>query len=156
MRNRIATITGSDQANIARLRDILSWFDNDWEVSASVKEMAKYLRDSERDEIYSRDGVRLDSIESIEYLLSAMEQTDSEERIVRRMWWAYRSRIEHREDDPTIRYVVPFMRVLFQLVPPEWTHVIHNRRPLLRATSLPLRSPRFRQRSPHLNGGGGI
>ncbi|KAE8802132.1 hypothetical protein D1007_22185 [Hordeum vulgare] len=154
--DRIATIAGSDQAKIAVLREILSWFDNDWEVSASVKEMAKYLRDSERDEIYSRDGVRRESVESIEFLLWAMEQSDSEERIVRRRWWAYRSRIEHPDNDTTIRYAVSFVRMLFQVVPPEWLHVIRNRRSWLHATSLPCRFPRLPQRSPRLNCGGGV
>ncbi|KAE8821527.1 hypothetical protein D1007_00304 [Hordeum vulgare] len=115
--------------------------------------MAKYLRDNERDETYSRDGVQREYVESIEYLLWAMEQTDSEKRIVRRKWWVYRSRIKHPEDDPTIRYAVPFMRVLFQVVPPEWTHVIHNRRPLLLTISCPRHSPRFTRRSPRLNSG---
>ncbi|KAE8788767.1 hypothetical protein D1007_37130 [Hordeum vulgare] len=69
LRDRITTIAGGDQEKIARLTEILSWFDSDWEVSASMKEMAKYLRESERDEIYSRDGVQRDSIQSIEFLL---------------------------------------------------------------------------------------
>ncbi|KAI4975762.1 hypothetical protein ZWY2020_049369 [Hordeum vulgare] len=73
LRDRITTIAGGDQAKIARLREILSWFDNDWEVSASMKEMVKYLIDSDRDEIYSRDGVRRESVQSIEFLLWAME-----------------------------------------------------------------------------------
>ncbi|KAE8801190.1 hypothetical protein D1007_23216 [Hordeum vulgare] len=98
----------------------------------------------------------MESVESIEFLLWVMEQMDSEERIVRRRWWAYRSTIEHREDDPTIRYAVLFVRVLFQVVPPEWMHVIRNRKPWLRATSLPRRSPRFPRRSPRLNGGDGV
>ncbi|KAI4977260.1 hypothetical protein ZWY2020_054891 [Hordeum vulgare] len=115
--------------------------------------MVKYLRDSE---IYSRDVVRRESVQSIEFLLWEMEQTDSEEQIVRRRWWAYRSSIEHREDDPMIRYAMPFVRVLFQVVPPEWTHVIRNRRLWLRATSLPRLSPRFPRRSPCLNNGGGV
>nr|BAK05221.1 predicted protein [Hordeum vulgare subsp. vulgare] len=142
LRDRIATIAGGDQAKIARLREILSWFDNDWEVSASMKEMAKYLRDSERDEIYSQDGVRWESVQPIEFLLWAMEQMDSEDRMVRRRWWVYRSRIEHLEDDPTITYAVLFMRVSFQVVPPEWTRFIHNRRSFLCAMMLH-RSPRF-------------
>ncbi|XP_044947212.1 uncharacterized protein LOC123396310 [Hordeum vulgare subsp. vulgare] len=153
LRDGIATITGGDQAKLARLTEILSWFHNDWEVAATV---AKYLRDSERGEIYSRDGVQQESVESIENLLWAMEQTNSEEQIVRRRWWAYRSKIEHPEDDPTIRNVVPFVRVLFQAVPPEGMHVICNRRPFLRAMSLPRCSPWFPRRSPHLNGSDGV
>ncbi|KAI4981213.1 hypothetical protein ZWY2020_021698 [Hordeum vulgare] len=102
-----------------------------------VKAMAKYLKDSERYEIYSRDGLQRESVESIEYLLRAMEQTDSEERIVRRMCLAYTSKIEHPEDDPTIRYAVPFVRVPFQAVPSEWMHAIRNRRSLLRDVAFP-------------------
>ncbi|KAE8767698.1 hypothetical protein D1007_60913 [Hordeum vulgare] len=93
--DRIATIAGGNQLKIARLREILSWFDNDWEVSASVKKMVRYLRDSERDEIHSREAVPRESVESIEYLLWAMEQTHLEERSVRRRWWAYISMIEN-------------------------------------------------------------
>ncbi|XP_044983545.1 uncharacterized protein LOC123450270 [Hordeum vulgare subsp. vulgare] len=156
LHDRIATIVGGDQAKIARLREILSWFDNDWEVSVSMKEMVGYLRDSERDEIHSRDGVPRESVKSIEYLLTAMEQTDSEERRVRCRWWVYRSRIEHLEDDPTITCAVPFVRVLFQVVPPKWTRIIRNKRPFPRATTLAHHSPRFPRRSLRLNGGGGV
>ncbi|KAE8794726.1 hypothetical protein D1007_30498 [Hordeum vulgare] len=67
LRDRVINIAGGDQAKIDRLREILSWFGNDSEVSASMKEMVKYVRDSERDEIYSKDGVRRESIESIEF-----------------------------------------------------------------------------------------
>ncbi|KAE8794446.1 hypothetical protein D1007_30751 [Hordeum vulgare] len=97
LRDKITTIVGGDQAKLARLREILSWFGSDWEVVATVKAMGKHLTGGERDEIYShsRDGVRQDSIEFIEYLLWVMEQTDLEERMVRCRWWAYRSRIEH-------------------------------------------------------------
>ena len=51
------------------------------------------------------------SSEFIEYLLWAMEQTDSPEVTVRRRWWAYRSKVEHPEDNESIEYGVLFVRV---------------------------------------------
>ena len=51
------------------------------------------------------------SSEFIEYLLWAMEQTDSPEATVRRRWWVNRSKVEHPEDNESIEYGVPFVRV---------------------------------------------
>ncbi|KAI4993652.1 hypothetical protein ZWY2020_007965 [Hordeum vulgare] len=105
--------------------------------------MSKYLREEERVAIFSRDGVERESVESIEYLLWAMEQTDSEKLEVRHRWWAYRSKIEHPEDDTSIRYGVSFVRLLFQVEPPECMSSRHKRRQSTGATSLPFRSPQL-------------
>ena len=45
--------------------------------------------------MYSSAAVTPQSFEFIEYLLWAMEQTDSPEAKVRRRWWAYRSKVEN-------------------------------------------------------------
>ena len=45
--------------------------------------------------MYSSAAVTPHSSEFIEYLLWAMEQTDSPEAKVRQRWWAYRSKVEH-------------------------------------------------------------
>ena len=60
------------------------------------------------------------SSEFIEYLLWAMEQTDLPEATVRRRWWAYRSKVEHPEDNESIEYGVPFVRVQSQPEPQEF------------------------------------
>ena len=49
--------------------------------------------------MYSSAAVTPQSSEFIEYLLWAMEQTDLPEATVRRRWWAYRSKVEHPEDN---------------------------------------------------------
>ena len=61
--------------------------------------------------MYSSAAVTPQSSEFIEYLLWAMEQTDSPEAKVRWRWWAYRSKVEHPEHNKSIRYGVSFMRV---------------------------------------------
>ena len=61
--------------------------------------------------MYSSAAVTPQSSEFFEYLLWAVEQTDSPEETVRRRWWAYRSKVEHPEDNESIEYGVPFMRV---------------------------------------------
>ena len=61
--------------------------------------------------MYSSAAVMPQSSEFIEYLLWAMEQTDLPKATVRRRWWAYRSKVEHPEDNESIKYVVPFVRV---------------------------------------------
>ena len=61
--------------------------------------------------MYSSAAVTPQSSEFIEYLLSAMEQTDSPEVTVRRRWWTYRSKVEHPEDNESIEYGVSFVRV---------------------------------------------
>ena len=69
----------------------------------AVMRAAKYM--------YSSAAVMPQSSEFIEYPLWAMEQTDSPEATVRQRWWAYRSMVEHPEDNESIEYGVPFMRV---------------------------------------------
>ena len=71
--------------------------------------------------MYSSAGVMPQSFEFIEYLLWAMEQTDSPEAKVRRRWWAYRSKVEHPEDNESIEYGVPFVRVQSQPEPQEYS-----------------------------------
>ena len=61
--------------------------------------------------MYSSAAVTPQSFEFIEYLLWAMEQIDLLEAKVRRRWWAYRSKVEHPEDNESIEYGVPFVRV---------------------------------------------
>ena len=105
--------------------------------------------------MYSSATVTLRSFEFIEYLLWAMEQTDSPEATVRRRWWAYRSKVEHPEDNESIEYGVPFVRVQSQPEPHEYSFSHRKRRPD-GATSLPRRSPRFPRRSPRFNGVGRV
>ena len=54
--------------------------------------------------MYSTVAVTPQSFEFIEYLLWAMEQTNSPEAKVRRRWWAYRSKVKHPEDNESIEY----------------------------------------------------
>ncbi len=73
---------GGDQAKLARLKQILSWFDNEWEISRTVRAMWQCMRKSETAAMraamymYSSAAVTPQSFEFIEYLLLAMEQTD--------------------------------------------------------------------------------
>ena len=48
MQQRIRQIAGGDQAKLARLKEILTWFDNEWEISRTVRAMAMYAK--ERDD----------------------------------------------------------------------------------------------------------
>ena len=116
MQQRIRQIAGGAQAKLARLKEILSWFDNEWEISRTVRAMWQCMRKSETAamNMYSSAAVTPQSSEFIEYLLWAMEQTDSPEATVRRRWWAYRSKVEHPEDNESIEYGVPFVRVQSQ------------------------------------------
>ena len=159
MQQRIRQITGGDQAKLARLKEILTWFDNEWVISRTVRAMWQCMRKSEtmatRAVMYSSAAVTPQSFEFIEYLLWAMEQTDSPEATVRRRWWAYRSKVEHPEDNESIEYGVPFMRVQSQPEPQEYSFSHRKRRPD-GATSLPRRSPRFPRRSPRFTGGGRV
>ena len=59
------------------------------------------------------------------------------EAIVRRRWWAYRSKVEHPEDNESIEYGVPFVRVQSQPEPQEYSFSHRKRRPD-GATSLPV------------------
>ena len=156
MQQRIRQITGGDQAKLARLKEILSWFDNEWEISRTVRAMWQCMRKSEtaamRAAMYSSVAVMPQSFKFIEYLLWAMEQTDSPEAKFRRRWWAYRSKVEHPEDNESIEYGVPFVRVQSQPEPQEYSFSHRKRRPDV-ATSLPRRSPRFPRCSPRFNGG---
>ena len=85
MQQRIRQIAGGDQAKLARLKEILSWFDNEWEISRTVKAMWQCMRKSETSAMravmymYSSAAVTPQSFEFIEYLLWAMEQTNSPE-----------------------------------------------------------------------------
>ena len=60
-----------------------------------------------------------------------MEQTDPPEAKVRRRWWAYRSKVEHLEDNESIEYGVPFVRVQSQPEPREYSFSHRKRRPVL-------------------------
>ena len=101
------------------------------------------------------DGSHAQSFEFIEYLLCAMEQTNSPEAKVRRRWWVYRSKVEHQEDNESIEYGVPFVRVQSQPEPHEYSFS-HRKRRSDGVTSLPYRSPRFPGRLPRFNGGGRV
>jgi len=105
--------------------------------------------------IYSSAAIMPQSSKFIEYLLWVMEQTDSPVAIVRRRWWAYRSKVEHPEDNETIEYGVPFMRVQSQPEPQEYSFS-HRKRRTDGATLLPRRSPRFPRCPPRFNGGGRV
>ncbi|XBI90549.1 hypothetical protein VPH35_028143 [Triticum aestivum] len=105
--------------------------------------------------MYSLAAVTLQSFEFIEYLLWAMEQTDSPEVTVRMRWWVYRSKVEHPEDNESIEYGVPFVRVQSQPEPQEYSFSHRNRRPD-GATSLPRRSPWFPRCLPRFNNGGRV
>ena len=47
MQQQIRQITGGDQAKLARLKEILSWFDNEWEISRTMRAMCQCMRKSE-------------------------------------------------------------------------------------------------------------
>ena len=73
MQQRIRQIASGDQTKLARLKDILTWFDNEWEISRTVRAMWQCMRKSEtaamRAVIYSSMAVMLQSFEFIKYLL---------------------------------------------------------------------------------------
>ena len=79
MQQRIRQITGGDQAKLARLKDIRTWFDNEWDISRIVRAMWQCMRKSETAAMravmymYYLAAVMLQSFEVIEYLLWAME-----------------------------------------------------------------------------------
>ena len=102
-----------------------------------------------------RAAVTPQSSEFIEYLLWAMEQTDSPKATDRWRCWAYRSKVEHPEDNESIEYGVSFVRVQSQPEPQEYSFSHHKRRSD-GASSLPRRSPRFPRRSPYFNGDGRV
>ena len=155
MQRRIGQIAGGDQAKLARLKEILTWFDNEWEISRTVRAMWQCMRKSEttamRAAMYSSTAVMAQSFEFIEYLLWAMEKKDSPEAKVRQRWWAYKLKVEHPKDNESIEYSVPFVRVQSQLEPQEYSFS-HRKRSPDGATSLPHRSPWFPRHSPRFNG----
>ena len=161
MQQRIRQIAGGDQAKLARLKEILTWFDNEWEISRTVRAMWQCMRKSETAVMravmymYSLAAVTPLFSKFIEYLLWAMEQIYSPEAKVGRRLWAYRSKVEHPEDSESIEYGVPFMRVQSQPEPQEYSFS-HRKRRLDGATSLPRRSPRFPRCSPRFNGVGRV
>ena len=73
MQQRIRQITGGDQAKLAKLKEILTWFDNEWEISRTVRAMWQCMRKSEtaamRATMYSSAAVTPQFFEFIEYLL---------------------------------------------------------------------------------------
>ena len=73
MQQRIRQIAGGDQAKLDRLKEILSWFDNEWEISRTVRAMWQCMRKSETAAMtaamYSSAAVTRQSFEFIEYLL---------------------------------------------------------------------------------------
>ena len=143
------------------MKEILSWFDNVWEISRSVRAMWQCMRKSETAAMraamymYSSAAVTPQSSEFIEYLLWAMEQTDSLEATVKRRWWVYRSKVKHPEDNELIEYGVSFVRVQSEPEPQEYLFSHRKRRPD-GATLFYRRSPRFPRRSPRFNGGGRV
>lgn len=145
-------ITVGDQAKLTRLKEILTWFDNEWEISRTVRAMWQCMQKTETAAMYSSAAVTPQSFEFIEYLLWAMEQTSSLEAKVRRRWWAYRSKVEHPEYNELVEYGVPFVRVQSQPEPQEYSFSHRKGRPD-GATSLPHRSPLFPRCLPRFNGG---
>ena len=80
--NRYVRIADGDPVKLARMLEIQSWFDNKDQLAATATSMAIYLQQSEKVAILLK-GVTL---EYIELLLWAMEQTDSSNPIVRERW----------------------------------------------------------------------
>ena len=74
MQQRFRQIAGDDQAKLARLKEILSCFDNEWEISRTVRAMWQCMRKSETAamHMYSLAAVTPQSSKFIEYLLWAM------------------------------------------------------------------------------------
>ena len=75
---------------MARLTEILSWFDKTlemcWTAMATMKQMSK----REKKKLCPPSS---QPINKIEILLWVMEQADSSNPWVRRRWWAFRSRV---------------------------------------------------------------
>ena len=105
--------------------------------------------------MYSPAAVMSQSFKFIEFLLWERELIDSLEVNVNWRWWAYRSKVEHLEDNESIEYGVPFVRVQSPPEPQEYSFSHRKRRPD-GVTLLPRRSPRFARRSPRFNGGGRV
>ena len=47
IQQRTRQIADGDQAKLARLKEILTWFDNEWEISRTVRAMWQCMRKSE-------------------------------------------------------------------------------------------------------------
>ena len=120
-----------------------------------VEMYAKSETTAMRVAMYSSAAVMPQSFVFIEYLLWAMEQTNSPEVKVRWRWWVYRSMVEHPEDNESIEYAVPFVRVQSQPEPQEYSFS-HRKKRLDGATSLPRCSPWFPRCSPRFSGGGRV
>jgi hypothetical protein len=147
--NRYVMIADGDPAmKLARMMEIQSWFDNQRQLATTV--MAKHQKQSEKVVIHP-DGVPW---EYIELLLSAMEQTDSPNPVVRWRWREHRSKMEHPEDQGSSIHTVSFVRVPWQSEPVESSSTVPNckRRKVVGAMTLPRDSPRFPCRSSHLMG----
>ena len=75
MQQQIRQIAGSDQEKLARLKEILTWFDNEWEISRTVRAMWQCMRKSKTEAMravmymYSSAAVMPQSSEFIDYLL---------------------------------------------------------------------------------------
>jgi len=134
--NRYMRITGGEPVKLARMLEIQSWFDNKDQLAATATSMDKYLQQSEKAVIQPEGVTR----EYIEPLLSAMEQTDSPNPIVKERWWEYRSTMEHPpEIEGSSIYRVPFVRVSCQSEPAESSSTEPNckRRTAVGPTTLP-------------------
>ena len=103
--NRYVRIADGDPVKLARMLEIQSWFDNKDQLAAMATSKAKYLQQSEKAVILPEGVAR----ENMVLLLSAMEQTDSPNPIVRERWWEYRCQMEHPpEIEGSNIYRVPF------------------------------------------------
>lgn len=150
MDDEIVQIAGGDEVKLRRLREIVSWFDYPRQLAASVQLMRPHLIQKERDAI---KGVAVDgSLFYIQYLLWAMEQSDSPRPDVRMRWWNYRSKIEKPEEQEPSFLMVPLVVVPWDPVPEESSLSNCRRRNKYVPTSLPRRSPRFPCHSTRLMG----
>ena len=95
------------------MKEILTWFDNEWEISRTVRAMWQCMQKSET--AVMRAAMYMYSSAAV--TLQFMEQIDSPEAKLRRRWWAYRSKVEHPGDNESIEYGVPFVRVQSQPEP---------------------------------------
>ena len=150
MEDEIVQIAGGDEVKLRRLREIVSWFDYPRQLAASVQLMRPHLIQKERDAI--KGDVVDGSLFYIQYLLWAMEQSDSPRPDVRMRWWNYRSKIEKLEEREPSLLIVPLVVVPWDPVPEESSSSNHRRRNTYVPMSLPCRSPWFPCRSTHLMG----
>jgi hypothetical protein len=112
--------------------------------------MRPHLIEKEKDAI---GGVSVDgSLFYIQYLLWAMEQSDSPRPAVTTRWWNYRSKIEKPEERELSLLMVPLVVVPWDLVPEESSSSNRRRRNTYVPMLLPRHSPRFPCHSTHLMG----